>query len=61
MTENRPSRGVYYVKNEDLAEFMKGVDSDFHVCVVMFRWTDTEHIPFACSTGNVLEWMVVLQ
>jgi len=54
------SRGVYYVKDTDLKEFMKEVDSDYQVCIVMFRWEDTDTLRCQ-SIGSVLEWMVVLQ
>lgn len=55
----RHSRGVYYVKNEDMPEFMKFVDSDYQVTIGPYRWAYTKS--GTARDALVSEWMVVLQ
>jgi len=50
------SRGVYYVKDADLKEFMKGVDADYQVCVCLYRWAYSK---LGTSRGGLVSgWMV---
>ena len=55
----KPSRGVYYVKNDDMPAFMKDVDSDFTVVIGPYRWAYTKS--GTARDALVSEWLVVLQ